>query len=231
MSSSKSKAKKQADDDLLSLVSKIKQNVGVPATKPSGDATSSSSKSVKESKPSSEKRSSKADDRDKELSKKEKKQRSEKMDVVEDSDDVKAPELLSAKENKKKRSRDQIADSTEADKEHTSPAKKSTPAEDAWDDSFAKDDIEDIFSGLKKTKEAKAKAEQEQQAEEKALKKLLERASSRSSNQSAATGGAKKDPNRRYTADGLPIYTEKELGLSTEGGDTALCPFDCDCCH
>ncbi|BGP17709.1 hypothetical protein JCM10213_005289 [Rhodosporidiobolus nylandii] len=34
---------------------------------------------------------------------------------------------------------------------------------------------------------------------------------------------------RRKTEDGLPIYdtTELKIGL---GGDTELCPFDCDCC-
>jgi hypothetical protein len=34
---------------------------------------------------------------------------------------------------------------------------------------------------------------------------------------------------RRYTADGLPIYTEEELNIG-KGGGTPLCPFDCDCC-
>eukprot|EP00906_Rhabdomonas_costata_P000567 RCo000725 len=31
--------------------------------------------------------------------------------------------------------------------------------------------------------------------------------------------------------DGLRVYTEEELGLTTGGGNTPLCPFDCDCCH
>lgn len=39
-----------------------------------------------------------------------------------------------------------------------------------------------------------------------------------------------KNQNRKFTEDGLPIYTEKELGLG-KGGDTELCPFDCDCCE
>ena len=35
---------------------------------------------------------------------------------------------------------------------------------------------------------------------------------------------------RRRTPDGLPIYTEEEL-VSSTGGDTPLCPFDCECCY
>jgi hypothetical protein len=34
---------------------------------------------------------------------------------------------------------------------------------------------------------------------------------------------------RRYTEDGLPIYTEEELNIG-KGGGTPLCPFDCNCC-
>ncbi|KAG1881825.1 hypothetical protein C8R48DRAFT_682398 [Suillus tomentosus] len=35
---------------------------------------------------------------------------------------------------------------------------------------------------------------------------------------------------RRKTDDGLNIYKEDELGISNTGGDTPLCPFDCECC-
>ncbi|KAG8701621.1 hypothetical protein FRC08_003990 [Ceratobasidium sp. 394] len=35
---------------------------------------------------------------------------------------------------------------------------------------------------------------------------------------------------RRRTEEGYAIYKEDELGIGTEGGDTPLCPFDCDCC-
>ncbi|KAI0735289.1 hypothetical protein C8Q76DRAFT_711736 [Earliella scabrosa] len=35
---------------------------------------------------------------------------------------------------------------------------------------------------------------------------------------------------RRKTEEGFAIYKEDELGISTEGGDTPLCPFDCQCC-
>ncbi|KAI0693112.1 hypothetical protein BC835DRAFT_1276470 [Cytidiella melzeri] len=36
---------------------------------------------------------------------------------------------------------------------------------------------------------------------------------------------------RRRTEEGFAIYKEDELGISAQGGDTALCPFDCQCCE
>lgn len=37
---------------------------------------------------------------------------------------------------------------------------------------------------------------------------------------------------RKRTEEGYAIYTEDELGLTKKGGgDTDLCPFDCDCCY
>lgn len=40
-------------------------------------------------------------------------------------------------------------------------------------------------------------------------------------------------PFRRDPATGLPLYSEKELGLDRNltGGGTAACPWDCECCH
>eukprot|EP00210_Caulerpa_lentillifera_P006226 g5947.t1 len=36
---------------------------------------------------------------------------------------------------------------------------------------------------------------------------------------------------RKRTEEGYLIYTEAELGFhATCGGNTVLCPFDCDCC-
>jgi hypothetical protein len=35
---------------------------------------------------------------------------------------------------------------------------------------------------------------------------------------------------RKRTEEGYAIYTEEELRLGGKGGDTDLCPFDCDCC-
>ncbi|KAI0793399.1 hypothetical protein C8Q75DRAFT_750060 [Abortiporus biennis] len=35
---------------------------------------------------------------------------------------------------------------------------------------------------------------------------------------------------RRKTEEGFSIYKEDELGITGQGGDTPLCPFDCQCC-
>ncbi|KAH9944482.1 DUF1764-domain-containing protein [Epithele typhae] len=36
---------------------------------------------------------------------------------------------------------------------------------------------------------------------------------------------------RRKTEEGFAIYKEDELGITAQGGDTPLCPFDCQCCE
>jgi|LauGreSBDMM110SN_4_FD.fasta_scaffold81688_1 hypothetical protein len=44
-------------------------------------------------------------------------------------------------------------------------------------------------------------------------------------------GGEAKKGARKRTEEGYAIYTEDELNLANnKGGDTDLCPFDCDCC-
>lgn len=35
---------------------------------------------------------------------------------------------------------------------------------------------------------------------------------------------------RKRTEEGYNIYSEQELQLNKTGGNTDLCPFDCDCC-
>ena len=47
---------------------------------------------------------------------------------------------------------------------------------------------------------------------------------------SGGPGGAAREAGRKYTADGLPVYSEAELGISASSGGTPLCPFDCACC-
>ena len=70
------------------------------------------------------------------------------------------------------------------------------------------DDIDAIFEDIKKTKKEKA-------ARDAALRE--------------AEANAKKP--RKFTEDGLPIYTEAELKMDNpKAGTTPLCPFDCDCC-
>jgi hypothetical protein len=42
--------------------------------------------------------------------------------------------------------------------------------------------------------------------------------------------GAAGPKGRQRTTEGYAIYSEEELRLGAQGGDTDLCPFDCDCC-
>lgn len=215
MSSNKKKTSKGSNDvDLASLVSNIKKNVGTTQTASSASVSTSKSSS---SSSSSKSKSSKSSDKpstvelDKELRKKEKKAKSAKK-PTQDDDELPAPK-------ERKRSREQVQEAP-------------TRGEDEWDDDFEKDDIEDIFGKLKTNKEARMAAEKQSEEEKASLQMLLDRAAKRSANNSVAIrqSNVKKDPNRRYTEDGFPIYTTEELGLSTKGGDTPLCPFDCECC-
>jgi hypothetical protein len=41
--------------------------------------------------------------------------------------------------------------------------------------------------------------------------------------------GAETSKQRKRTEEGFVIYHEDELKIN-EGGDTDLCPFDCQCC-
>jgi hypothetical protein len=34
----------------------------------------------------------------------------------------------------------------------------------------------------------------------------------------------------RKFVDGVKVYSEEELRLNSNGGDTEDCPFDCNCC-
>lgn len=210
-------SKKGSNDlDLAALVSNIKKNVGgtskpVPApVAPSSKGSSSSRSKTKSQEP--EKKAKKLDlvpEKPKEP--KEKKPRSKALEV--DSSDLPPPP-------ERKRPRKVAKEATEEAKEK----------EEAWDDTFDKGDIDQIFGQLKTKKEAAANALREKE-EEQALLKLLQRHSDKSENNSVALRTqASRDPKRRYTEDGLPIYTTEELGLSEKGGDTDLCPFDCQCC-
>lgn len=42
--------------------------------------------------------------------------------------------------------------------------------------------------------------------------------------------GQETKTNRKKTEEGYAIYTEDELNMGKQGGNTDLCPFDCDCC-
>ena len=209
--------KKPTDDlDLAALVSNIKKNVG-GTSKPAPAPVTSSSKPVSSSKSKSksqepEKKAKKLDlVPEKPQEPKEKKPRLKALE--DDSSDLPPPP-------ERKRSRKVAKEDLEED----------NGKDEAWDDTFEKGDIDEIFGQLKTKKEAAANALREKE-EDQALLKLLQRHSDKSENNSVALRTqANRDPKRRYTEDGLPIYTTEELGLSEKGGDTDLCPFDCQCC-
>jgi len=68
-------------------------------------------------------------------------------------------------------------------------------------------DIDAMFDDFKKKKKEKALIEAERKKEE------------------------EKNPKRKFTEDGLPIFTEDELKINNpKAGTTPLCPFECDCC-
>ncbi|KAF9475616.1 DUF1764-domain-containing protein [Pholiota conissans] len=46
----------------------------------------------------------------------------------------------------------------------------------------------------------------------------------------AAFKDSRGTADRRKTEEGWLVYKEDELGIGDEGGDTPLCPFDCECC-
>ena len=80
----------------------------------------------------------------------------------------------------------------------------------------------------KREKEAKKKAKKEEQ-----MKKMEFEAI----NEMKAVNGGINDTEAHYSVDpiridketGLKVYREDQLNLG-KGGNTPLCPFDCDCC-
>lgn len=40
-----------------------------------------------------------------------------------------------------------------------------------------------------------------------------------------------QEAQRKQTEEGWNVYTEEELMINRNGGNTDLCPFDCECCY
>lgn len=40
-----------------------------------------------------------------------------------------------------------------------------------------------------------------------------------------------QEAGRKKTEEGWNIYSEEELMMNKRGGNTELCPFDCECCY
>ena len=80
-----------------------------------------------------------------------------------------------------------------------------------------KDDIDDIFSSKPKKEEPK--------------KAVVHKSTNNDNDDGFFDTRGLKTQERRYTEDGFPIYTDKELGFTNTLGDTDECPFDCKCCY
>lgn len=105
-----------------------------------------------------------------------------------------------------------------------------------------KTDLDALFSKGKQIAKKKKKVTEAKKAEEKAEEpqgKRIEapkpkKAAEKMSNfdkklDELKEADQKSGKQRRVTEDGFKIYTLEELGVG-KGGDTDLCPFDCDCC-
>uniref|UniRef100_A0A1J3IVD2 Uncharacterized protein C6G9.01c n=1 Tax=Noccaea caerulescens TaxID=107243 RepID=A0A1J3IVD2_NOCCA len=88
-------------------------------------------------------------------------------------------------------------------------------------------EIDDIFGGRKKKKKPELENTNKEETKVEIAKKNRKR-------KRKENGGLNKNPKtrvRKRTEDGLPVYTEDELGFNKAyAGGTPLCPFDCDCC-
>jgi len=108
-------------------------------------------------------------------------------------------------------------------------------------------EINDIFGQLKSKKNKKPKTDlsnkdadksngfkdkkliDKQDLKRKLLNKLKEKKLQKKLDISKVATQSAVTP-RRKTSDGYKVYTEEELGLNIKSKNTALCPFDCDCC-
>lgn len=97
-----------------------------------------------------------------------------------------------------------------------------------------RDSLDSVFKKAKETKEKnKKKKEKEEKREQMRIKKEFE-----AINEMKTANGGKQwicnwilhvDPIGYDEETGMKIYREDQLNLG-KGGNTPLCPFDCDCC-
>ncbi|GMI97951.1 hypothetical protein like AT5G11760 [Hibiscus trionum] len=128
---------------------------------------------------------------------------------------------------KKKSSSTAPSNNTENKQEELVPEqKKQSPAPKK-----AGNEIEEIFSGIKR-KKPDSKGTENPNGDESLKPKSSKKKKSKQSKENRDEGLSESSSRpRKKTADGFTIYTEEELGISkSDAGNTPLCPFDCDCC-
>ncbi|KAI0815153.1 hypothetical protein BC629DRAFT_1588829 [Irpex lacteus] len=142
-----------------------------------------------------------------------------KVNPSQPSSSSKTPEnrdKVTKKSSKKKRKREaaqEVKDTNDAE-EHERPAKRKVP-ETVVDPSIS------LSAPVKQKKSA---APEKREGAVKKPKKKGDKEDEERFKDSRGTGP------RRKTEEGFLIFKEDELGISGEGGDTPLCPFDCQCC-
>ncbi|KAI9062961.1 DUF1764-domain-containing protein [Trametes sanguinea] len=127
---------------------------------------------------------------------------------------------LSEKKSKKKKKDKRKRDDADAPAEHKEEAAPPKPVKRKVPET-----VFDPSASLPSIKEAKTrKADKSAGAAPKAKKPKKDREEEERFKDSRGTGP------RRTTEEGFAIYKEDELGITDQGGDTPLCPFDCQCC-
>ena len=102
-------------------------------------------------------------------------------------------------------------------------------------------EVKSLFDKLKKTKEIISKKKENKKTPQpenvssqgKSLKSSNLNQGKKAEKQKLSVQNTAKHAGSRKktTEEGFKVYTEEELGLKAGvGGDTADCPFDCECC-
>ncbi|KAK8817932.1 hypothetical protein WA556_002349 [Blastocystis sp. ATCC 50177/Nand II] len=101
-------------------------------------------------------------------------------------------------------------------------ATKASPAVASKKASDLKSSLDSLFKEAKETKEKNEKKKEKELKKE----KIRMRKEFEAINEMKATHG---DPIGYDEESGMKIYREDQLNIG-KGGNTPLCPFDCDCC-
>ncbi|CAK7353048.1 unnamed protein product [Dovyalis caffra] len=134
--------------------------------------------------------------------------------------DIKQANPSSLNMPKKSSSKKPKQEEENADVEQSKPS--STPKK-------AGSEIDEIFSGKKRKKPEKRKADKANVNGEEKPKSMKKKKKSKEDEEGRFTDQPSRS--RKKTEDGFNVYTEEELGFNkSSGGGTPLCPFDCDCC-
>lgn len=150
-------------------------------------------------------------------------QKRKKTETKEESKQTTQPDNQQKKRRKKRNRKKLKTDPKPEIKENNNEKEtKKDVEEDEINQVFAKT-IKEARLAKKRQHESNRKENKQKRAERK------EKKNEAASNDWFNSRSSKSDK-RSLTDDGLTVYTEEELKLG-QGGDTSLCPFDCECCY